>query len=296
MRRLARRLLLAPTARGWAAITAATNILTVFLTTILVTLLVQTGSASTRFVYIGAALFIVVVSAGLLAAATSLREARFPQNPEIILKMLRAISAALAEENSEVAKLDAEQPADVRRSAAMRNVKVFLRAFEDVLSHSWSELRFGGTTELEAVIMNKGPDGYVTVGVWTRKRPRSLDKREVNPQFYDRTEAAKLYRRYDDAGVRAPIHIIPDVSKHVDYDHFGRDPSIRTNSTILFPLYSTESRLFGFVAITARNRAGLFDESDRRFWNEVWSLWEQHIVRNILLFESAGGTLSETGV
>ncbi len=177
--------------------------------------------------------------------------------------------------------------------SAVANIKLYLRALEDVLSHAWSEQRFGSATELEVVLMNKADDGHVTVGAWAHKRPRSLDQRDGNVAFYDRTEAAGLYRKYDDAGLRAPIHIIADVSKHRDYDHFGRDPRIRTNSTVLFPIYDTNSQLFGFIAITARNRADLFEDPDREFWTEVWNLWEQHFVRNIRLYESVGGTLNE---
>jgi hypothetical protein len=198
----------------------------------------------------------------------------------------------MEEENSLVGGSDYR---DVRkiRTRALMGIKLYLRALEDVLSHSWSEERFGATTELEAVIMNKAQDGYVTVGAWAHNRPRSLNLRAQNPAFYDKTEAAKLYRKFDDVGVRAPIHIIPDISRSPNYDHFGRDPSIRTNSTALFPIYDRQSRLHGFVAVTARNRVGLFDDRDRAFWKEVWSLWEPHFVRNVVAFESTGQALDE---
>jgi hypothetical protein len=287
-----RRLLLAPSARGWAGITAGANVLSVFVTAVLVRLLLGTGSLLTQAAYVVAILLIIAINAVLTAKATSIREDRFPDHPEVVLAMIREVSSAVAEEN---ALMDGTAPTSQKaiKSRAVQSLKIYLRSLEDVLAQAWSEQRFGGTTDVEVVLMNKAVDGFVTVGAWARKRPRSLDTRKVNPRFYDKTEAAVLYRKYDDAALRAPIHIVPDVSKHPDYDHFGRDPRIRTNSTILFPLYDRKSNLLGFVAVTARNRVGMFDESDRQFWNEVWELWEPHLVRSILFFQSTGSPIDE---
>ena len=79
--------------------------------------------------------------------------------------------------------------------------------------------------------------------------------------------------------------IIADVSKDPTYDHFGRDPALRTNSTALLPLYDSDSHLHGFVAITARQRVNLFRDEDRGFWEEVWRMWEPNLLRHVLTLE-----------
>ena len=282
---LARRLAEAPSTRGWAIRFAVANLLAVFLTTVLVTLFIDSTTLLSRVLLLAGAIAVAFVGASLLAVATSVREARFPKHPDIVLAMTRELSHAMRQEGSRQAVFSRE---GVKR-AAIEDLKTYLRALEDVLSDAWSKRRFGEQTNVEVVVMNRGGGGFVTVAAWATNRPLSLEKRDANPAFYEQTEAAVLYRTYGDCGTRAPIHIIPDVSKHAGYDHFGRDPRIRTNSTALFPIYDTDSRLHGFVAITARQRTDLFREEDRKFWTEAWDLWEPHLLRQILRFESASG-------
>jgi hypothetical protein len=279
----------APSTATWTVRFAAANLLAVFLTTVMVTKLVDSDTWSSQAIYLGLAVVVAGLSAYLLALTTSIRESRFPQYPEVVLEMLREISTAMRLENSRPVAMSAEGV----RASAIADLKLYLRALEDVLADAWSQKRFGDRTDIEVVLMNRASDGYVTVAAWANNRPLSLDRRVDVPTFYDKTEAAILYRNYGDVGTRAPIHILPDISKHPGYDHFGRDPRLRTNSSALFPLYDTESKLHGFVAVTARRRTNLFREEDRQFWTEVWALWEPHILRQVLRYEATGAPFGE---
>lgn len=281
-----------PSTRVWAVRFGLANLLSVFLTTALVSLFLNAKTPAGKIFTLAGAILVAGGAAYLLAQATSLREARFPKYPDIVLAMTRALSRAIRQESSQQPALS---PDAIKRSS-IDDLKSYLRALEDVLAISWSRRRFGEQTTLEVVLMNRAADGYVTVAVWANNRPLSLDRRDRDPQFYEKTEAAKLFREFGDNGVRAPIHIISDVSKYSGYDHFGRDSSLRTNSTALFPIYDSDSRLHGFIAVTARERTGLFREEDRAFWSEVWEMWEPHLLRHILRYESLadGSPMIET--
>jgi hypothetical protein len=141
--------------------------------------------------------------------------------------------------------------------------------------------------------MKRARDGEVTVACWANRRPMSLQRRIANPKFYENTEAAKLYREYVDRRVRAPIHLIPDISKYPNYDHLGREATLRTNSTALFPIYDRDANFYGFVAVTARNRVNMFKDSDRDFWTDTWKMWEPHLVRHIASYERYGDVIEE---
>jgi len=280
----------APSSGAWAFRFGAANVLTVFATTAVVTWMLEVEPWWQRVLLFVVALTLCLLSAALLASASSIRESRFPRYPEIILAMTRRISSTQRLEQGNTVVSGVQRV----RTAAVGDLKLYLCALEDLLAGAWSQERFGGRSSLEVVVMNRAVDGFVTVAAWANTRPLSLPMRASVPSFYENTEAAKLYRKYDDVGVRAPVHLIADVSLHSGYDHFGRDPRLRTNSTALFPIYDSQSRLHGFVAVTARERAGLFEEADRDFWTEAWSLWEPHLLRQILRYEATGALFAES--
>ncbi|MFI6663045.1 hypothetical protein ACIBL8_47080 [Streptomyces sp. NPDC050523] len=277
----------------WVFATAAANTLTAVLGTAIVTLLLADKSTPRRIIYGLVGVMILLASAWLLGSATKIREAEFPKNADIVLGMIRAISKASRRENEWRVALRSQVTAEDRRRTLIRALKTYMAELEEVLSKSWSTRRFGETTPVEVVLMKKASDGQVTVASWATTRPTSLDQRVGKPEFYNGTEAARLYRKYVDRGTRSPILLISDISKYEDYDHFGRDPSLRTNSTALFPLYDSDSHCHGFVAVTARNRAGMFRVEDRPFWDEVWTLWEPNLVRCVVDFEATGEVLDE---
>ena len=282
------RLKVAELERGtWVALQAVLTLVAVLLTTVFVTVFVEAETRGGRALLALGALTVIVLHGYLTAVMNTAREARFPRHPQMVLSMTRAVVEAMATENRRIAS-NVAQSADAIALVAIGQIELYLAAIERAISQAWSQQQFGEATQLEVVLMTKARDGHVTVAAWASNRPRSLELRSADPSFYGNTEAAKLYRAHDDQGRRAPVWIIPDVSKDPTYDHFGRDPSIRTNSTALLPLYDSESRLHGFVAITARRRVNLFREEDRGFWEEVWRLWEPNLLRHVLTLEGLG--------
>lgn len=283
-----RRLALESSATRWAFATATVNLLTVTVTTVVVTRLVLDENSWHRAGYVLLSLVMVGLSAWLMATATKIREARFPKNASVILEMIRALASTARRENDFRASLRSEVDDSHARRVAISTLKLYLTAMQDIFSNAWSTKVFGHSTSVEVVLMKRAQDGEVTVASWATTRPTSLDQRRAKPDFYANTEAAKLYRKYVNNGTRSPILLIADISKYEDYDHFGRDATLRTNSTALFPLYDSTSNCHGFVAVTARNRAGMFAPQDRDFWDEVWRMWEPSLVRCIIDFEATG--------
>ncbi|WLS44756.1 hypothetical protein Q3V37_25740 [Micromonospora profundi] len=293
MRRRARRFVAEASLGRWIFTTAVANLFAALITAILVEVLVDEKNWWHRIGYLLICVILIGGSAALTGIGTKIRDTRFPVNASIILSMIRAISATARRENELRSSLRENSTDAERRRVLLSALKMYMSELEEVISNGWSTHRFGETTPVEVVLMKRASDGGVTVACWATTRPTSLDQRTIRRDFYDGTEAAKLYRRFVDKGTRSPLHLIEDISTYSEYDHFGRDPSLRSNSTALLPVYDSHSRCHGFVAITARNRAGMFREEDREFWIELWQLWEAHIVRCIVEFEATGQMLDE---
>jgi hypothetical protein len=255
--------------------------------------LFNTGTPSSRVLYAVVIVALLGAAAAATGGLTSVREAKFPDHPEVALAMIRAIETALTDENAMNLKSPAEPDEAIAREMSLQATKLYLSRFQAVLAEQWSTLRFGETSNVEVVLMKRASDGEVTVASWATRKPMSLQRRIDDPKFYANTEAAKLYRSHVDLGLRAPIHLIPDISEYPNYDHLGRDATLRTNSTALFPIYDSDSNFYGFAAVTARNRVNMFRESDRDFWTEAWKMWEPHLVRNISNYERRGYFLEE---
>jgi hypothetical protein len=277
----------------WIAITTLVNLASGVGVAVLLRCLWNTGTVSSRIGY----LVVIAVLLGVAAAATgglsSVREAQFPIHPEVVLAMIRSVDHALVNENALFAKQPSEADLSTRRDTSLQAVKLYLSQFQSVLAEQWSTLRFGEISNVEVVLMKRASDDEVTVACWASRKPMSLQRRIDNPQFYENTEAAKLYREYIDRRLRAPIHLIPDISNYPNYDHLGRDDSLRTNSTALFPIYDIDTNFYGFVAVTARNRVGMFKTSDHEFWSATWKMWEPHLVRHISSYEKTGNVIEE---
>jgi len=268
----------------WLAFQAVQNLVNVVLTTVFVTLALSAKSGLNQFVFWALSIIAVILLVVLAGLSSKLREAIFPENPRMVLSMIRAVADAMIDDNKH------PQPTIKPESTAgiQERICIYLRAFRNVIAQSWSIDRYGETTNMDVVIMTRAEDGFVTIGAWAGVKPVSLSSRIKNPQYYENTEAAKLYRQYIDNGTRAPILIIPNVSECHGYDHFGRDSLIRTKSTMLLPLYDSTSFLHGFVAVTTSKRENIFREEDRGFWQETWRLWEPQLVRHLLVLKKLG--------
>lgn len=278
--------------RQWTVLTAALTLTSAVLTAVPVALMVEADSWKGRLVGVVLALLLAGVGAAVAGRLVVIRDSRFPDHPGALLRFLEGLRFASDQENELLLTANGSTD-EQRRELIAQAMKVYLFEFEKALSSSWSEERFGEATQVEVVLMRRGDDKHVTVAAWTSKRPTSLARRSKQPDFYEQTEAAKRYREYVDASRRAPILLIGDISSYPGYDHFGRDPLLRTNSTALFPLYDSASTCWGFVAATARNRVDMFSDKDRRFWEGVWALWSGPITRCLLQYQATGISLDE---
>lgn len=268
----------------WVFCQSALSLLAVLVTTVLVTLLIAARTSVGRVLLGAVALIVVGIHAWITATVDLARDERFPLHPSLVLNMIRASSKAVSQDSQR--PLAAGASSSVRTSHAIAGIELYLKAIEDTVAKGWSEGQFGDDARVEAVLMTRACDGYVTAAAWGHVRPRSLNGRKANAQIYEGTEAAKLYQRFDDAHARAPVWILSDTLNDSSYDHLQRESAMRTKSTVLLPLYDLSSRLHGFVAITQRGRGQAFRSGDEGFWKEVWQLWEPSIMRHVLALDA----------
>lgn len=279
--------------RQWIVLTTLVNLSSGVGVAVLLRCLWNTGNLSSQVLYMLAVLVLLAAVAWFTGTLSSFREAQFPVHPEVVLAMIRSVDSALIEENALYSKLPHNADTAIQLNMALQATKLYLSRFQSVLAEQWSTLQFGETSSVEVVLMKRGNDGEVTVACWASKKPMSLQRRVENPKFYENTEAAKLYREYVDLRLRAPILLIPDISKYPNYDHLGREATLRPNSTALFPIYDSDANFYGFVAVTARNRVNMFSDADRDFWEATWKMWEPHLVRHIFGYERHGDVIDE---
>jgi hypothetical protein len=71
---------------------------------------------------------LVLASALFLSLGTSIREARFPKFPEIVLTMTRAIAACMRAENATQTNADGQISDQERRRTAITGLKLYLCA------------------------------------------------------------------------------------------------------------------------------------------------------------------------
>lgn len=271
--------------RWWVFWQSALNLIALLITTWLVTWLIADDiGARTRILLGAGSVVVIAIHAWFTASIDTVRDERFPLHPSLVLNMIRASSKAVTQDNQR--PLAAGATPDTRASHAIAGIELYLKAIEETVKKEWSGGRFGDDALAEAVLMTRAQDGYVTAAAWGGVRPRSLDGRRANQRVYENTEAAKLYRKYDDVHTRAPVWIVPDAMHEASYDHLGRDAALRTKSTVLLPLYDSNSRLHGFVAITSRLRENAFRAGDEGFWKEIWQLWEPSIMRHVLALDA----------
>lgn len=216
------------------------------------------------------ALYGVLATASLayflvLAALTWVREARFPDHPELVLDLREAMLVARRELSSkEVEDLAAGRGVDAKPS-----IGLLLKALHSEVERHLSDRWFGDGAEFEAVFMTRSlEDGKVLPAAWAVRTPRSLHELEADPDRYEQTEAARSYRE-DDDGDRVPTRVIEDTGgEKLDYDFVSNNEKGRIRSTVLKPCYSGASRLLGFIVIHS-NRRNAFKADETLFWDAL---------------------------
>lgn len=123
----------------------------------------------------------------------------------------------------------------------------------------------------EVTFMTQSPeDGKITIAAWANRQnrePVSLTIRDKNPDIYEQSATADMYRQ---AKERKPSQRIVEstIKAGDEYRALYPDQKQSIRSTIIHPVFSLGTELVGTLVLHS-DREGYFKESDYSFWREL---------------------------
>ncbi|MGZ5230371.1 MAG: GAF domain-containing protein, partial [Burkholderiales bacterium] len=150
--------------------------------------------------------------------------------------------------------------------------------------------------DFEVTFMTKSfHDGYITIPAAINKdgrQPRSMLIRDSQPEIYERTKTAELYRLDNPA-----MLIVSDTTIDPSYAELYSGQKTRIKSSIIFPVLSNQNRLLGTLVVHCDKR-GFFVADRGKFWSDLMEIFAKRIAHEVLAIEamqhvvSIGGTIS----
>jgi hypothetical protein len=169
-------------------------------------------------------------------------------------------------------------------ASPLEDVRRITTALYDFLDTKYQDTRLPGeNVVLETVFMTKSyVDGLITICAWAntdRRMPKSLTMRQDQPNIYDRTVAAELYR--ESVSKRPEPRIIQDTESTLGYQQLYERQYQRIRSTVVCPVLSSESTIRGALVATADHPA-FFRQSDAKYWELVFGVYAKRIALQML--------------
>lgn len=109
-----------------------------------------------------------------------------------------------------------------------------------------------------------------------RRQPNSMLSRENNPDLYNETETAKIYKEYN-AGKKPRMKLIEDTkTEGSGYSEVYEGQKNRIQSTVIFPVFSHRNELLGTIVVHC-DKANFFKRKQYRFWEELLEIFSVDI-------------------
>jgi GAF domain-containing protein len=163
------------------------------------------------------------------------------------------------------------------------------RSLYDLLNSKYQDDSIPGERiHIETCFMtNSYVDTRITISAWANdegRTPTSLSMRSSQPDIYDRTVTADVFR---EAMTKRPEpRLIEDTEADANYHHLYPTQHQRIKSTIVYPVLSSSSRLLGTLVATA-DRRGYFRAVDQQYWFTVMNLYERRLALEFLRLDAA---------
>jgi hypothetical protein len=124
--------------------------------------------------------------------------------------------------------------------------------------------------DFEATFMTRSyTDNKITICAYQNRdyrRPRSLLLRAKNPDIYDCTVTAEIYRE-----TRPDMHIIADTLTDA-YAEIYPGQRERIRSSVVYPVLSDTNEVLGTIVVHC-NRSGFFKRGDADFWRKLLEIY-----------------------
>jgi GAF domain-containing protein len=134
--------------------------------------------------------------------------------------------------------------------------------------------------DFEVTFMTKSiEDGKITIPAAANKdgrMPRSMELRKTNPDIYDNSVTADLYR------VQSPrIRIVENTDDLAhDYKELYPSQKNRIKSSVVFPILSNRNRLLGTLVVHC-DRPNFFTTSKEKYWSDLLEIFAKRIALEV---------------
>lgn len=117
-------------------------------------------------------------------------------------------------------------------------------------------------------------DGYITIPAAANRdgrAPRSMVLRAQNPQLYEDTVTASIYR----ASRPSPV-IVEDTGTDAHYAELYAGQKQRIRSSIIYPVLSDSNELLGTLVVHC-DRAGFFGSCKTKYWFDLFEIFAKRL-------------------
>lgn len=117
------------------------------------------------------------------------------------------------------------------------------------------------------------------------RQPPSMIKREENPNIYDKSETAELYKKYEkDPSSALGIQIEEDCSDTKKFVSLYEGQLEKIKSIAVLPVLSSDNKLLGTLVVCA-NMASFFKKKDSKFWHELLEIYSVELGYHFLALD-----------
>lgn len=162
-----------------------------------------------------------------------------------------------------------------------------VQAAYDVLTANFGQAeRLDERIQFEVTFMTKSyADDEITIAAWANhddRKPTSMQQRPTNPNVYDRTVTADIYR-----AARPEMRIVEDTSvPQSGYAELYAGQKERIKSSVVHPVLSSEYGLLGTLVLHC-DKPGFFAERDQKFWRMFCEIFAKRLALAKLLLDAA---------
>lgn len=261
------------------------------------------GAGAWGVVVVHAALVIVLVAVTytITALVEDVASELSDHRRHLLRRAEREATRAVTQAHRELAALCRRSPGQVPYTPhpGLPIIEAEVSALYRTLDGSQDGHRIPGTgVDFQVTFMTRSyRDGKITIAAWANRmdrRPLSLEIRRDNPDIYDQTVTAELYR----AG--RPEAQLVESTTLAGFDYRPLYPGEKgwIQSTIVYPVLDLSNKLVGTLVVTC-NREGFFRQRDYGFWCELLepfasriALEKQRLDETVLLSGDAASAVS----
>lgn len=117
-------------------------------------------------------------------------------------------------------------------------------------------------------------DGKLTIPAYANRQgraPPSLEQRKTDGSLYEKTVAAQMFKE-----TRPTMRIVHDTVADSAFMDLYPSQRSRIRSLLVFPVLSDMNKVLGALIVHC-NKPGIFNESERDFWNELLEIFGKRL-------------------